>query len=121
MMDEAGLVSAITFHTSDVIKNDRLYQSLFGAPPRLLPLGNPARDTNRVGGVRLASTISAVIALPPTPADSHEGQMRRYGILLWCRGQLRRLARHNHPRGIAIIHEHTLTAGTWAGGGCHRA
>jgi hypothetical protein len=29
------------------IKNDRWYEALFGAPPRLLPVGNPARDTNR--------------------------------------------------------------------------
>jgi ribosomal protein S18 acetylase RimI-like enzyme len=29
------------------IKNDRLHESLFGAPPQLLPVGNPARDTNR--------------------------------------------------------------------------
>src|SRR5271155_1281770 len=29
------------------IKNDRWYESLFGAPPQLLSVGNPARDTNR--------------------------------------------------------------------------
>src|SRR5580658_6812889 len=30
-----------------VIKNDRWHESLFYAPPPLLPLGNPARDADR--------------------------------------------------------------------------
>ena len=41
--------------------------------------------------------------------------------LFRCRGQLRRLAWNKHSRGIAIVQEHTPTAGAWARGGCHRA
>jgi hypothetical protein len=48
MLEPRPLIStAARCLVATVIKNDRCYESLFGAPPRAGSQGNPARDTNR--------------------------------------------------------------------------
>src|SRR5271167_1390200 len=53
------------------IKNDRWYESLFGAPPPLLPLGNPARDTNRRNRWKTQRLRRLGLALLPRVSRSH--------------------------------------------------
>src|SRR5271163_4406308 len=70
------------------IKNDRWYESLFGALPPLLPLGNPARNTNRRNRWksqrfrRLVSELALAVTPQATPGEERMGVIQRLAVVV---------------------------------------